>query len=162
LISCILKNSLLWRYFGFCYLCPSCHILREADHAQRCLDLWSTGEDDIRIAAFLAIRRLASSTEGSIVDLVLKVHRSLTSMLPLLLMQIDFTEYILDTCPCVQVYEHLPAAIPHAHEEFGMRTILHRPRCNSPARVRVHTSTCHTPAWGHEDKNKGKCMLTSY
>ncbi|OAX38419.1 Noc2-domain-containing protein [Rhizopogon vinicolor AM-OR11-026] len=38
----------------------------------KCLDLWSTGEDNVRIAAFLAVRRLASSTESSIVDLVLK------------------------------------------------------------------------------------------
>ncbi|KAG2123423.1 Noc2-domain-containing protein [Suillus clintonianus] len=41
-------------------------------YLKKCLELWSTGEDDIRIAAFLAIRRLASSTEDSIVDLVLK------------------------------------------------------------------------------------------
>ncbi|KAG2746017.1 Noc2-domain-containing protein [Suillus brevipes Sb2] len=39
---------------------------------QKCLELWSTGEDDVRIAAFLAIRKLASSTDDSIVDLVLK------------------------------------------------------------------------------------------
>ncbi|KAG1740153.1 Noc2-domain-containing protein [Suillus paluster] len=41
-------------------------------YLKQCLELWSTGEDDIRIAAFLAIRRLASSTEDSIVDLALK------------------------------------------------------------------------------------------
>ncbi|KAG1744451.1 Noc2-domain-containing protein [Suillus lakei] len=41
-------------------------------YLKKCLELWSTGEDDVRIAAFLAIRRLASSTEDSIVDLVLK------------------------------------------------------------------------------------------
>ncbi|KAG0700504.1 Noc2-domain-containing protein [Suillus ampliporus] len=41
-------------------------------YLKKCLELWSTGEDDIRIAAFLAIRHLASSTEDSIVDLVLK------------------------------------------------------------------------------------------
>lgn len=41
-------------------------------YLKKSLELWSTGEDDIRIAAFLAIRRLASSTDDSIVDLVLK------------------------------------------------------------------------------------------
>lgn len=41
-------------------------------YLKKCLELWSTGEDDVRIAAFLAIRRLASSTDDSIVDLVLK------------------------------------------------------------------------------------------
>lgn len=41
-------------------------------YLKKCLELWSTGEDDVRIATFLAIRRLASSTDDSIVDLVLK------------------------------------------------------------------------------------------
>ncbi|KAG2093039.1 Noc2-domain-containing protein [Suillus cothurnatus] len=41
-------------------------------YLKKCLELWSTSEDDIRIAAFLAIRQLASSTDDSIVDLVLK------------------------------------------------------------------------------------------
>jgi hypothetical protein len=51
--------------------------------AQKCLELWSTGEDDVRIAAFVAIRRLASSTDDSIVDLVLKVCETLTLTTPL-------------------------------------------------------------------------------
>ncbi|KAG1764486.1 Noc2p family-domain-containing protein, partial [Suillus placidus] len=41
-------------------------------YLKKCLELWSTGEDDVRIAAFLAVRRLAASTDDSIVDLVLK------------------------------------------------------------------------------------------
>lgn len=127
--------------------------------AQKCLDLWSTGEDDVRIAAFLAVRRLASSTEGSVLDLVLKVRLALTLIPVTLFDEINFTEHILGACPCVQVYEHVPAAIHHTHEKFGMRTVLRRPWCNLPARIRVHTSTCNTPAWGYEDKNKGKRMV---
>ncbi|KAI0077656.1 Noc2-domain-containing protein [Panus rudis PR-1116 ss-1] len=36
------------------------------------LNLWSSAEDNIRIASFLAIRRLASATDESIMNLVLK------------------------------------------------------------------------------------------
>lgn len=38
-----------------------------------CLNLWSSAEDDIRIAAFLAIRKLAMSTDESMLNMVLKV-----------------------------------------------------------------------------------------
>ncbi|KAJ6619052.1 Noc2-domain-containing protein [Mycena sp. CBHHK59/15] len=41
-------------------------------YLKKCLDLWSSAEDRIRIAAFLAIRRLASATDESILDNVLK------------------------------------------------------------------------------------------
>lgn len=37
-----------------------------------CLNLWSSADDDIRIAAFLATRKLASCTDESIKDLALK------------------------------------------------------------------------------------------
>ena len=47
-----------------------------ADHlVQACLDLWSSADDGVRIAAFLAIRQLASTTDASVLDLVLKVCR---------------------------------------------------------------------------------------
>ena len=42
--------------------------------AKACLDLWSSAEDGVRIAAFLAIRQLASAADASILDLVLKVY----------------------------------------------------------------------------------------
>ncbi|KIJ61242.1 hypothetical protein HYDPIDRAFT_138099 [Hydnomerulius pinastri MD-312] len=41
-------------------------------YLKTCLEVWSTGEDSVRIAAFLAIRRLACSTDDAILDLVLK------------------------------------------------------------------------------------------
>ncbi|KAF9264587.1 Noc2-domain-containing protein [Marasmius fiardii PR-910] len=41
-------------------------------YLKKCLELWSTGEDSTRIAAFLAIRKLASATDQSILDNVLK------------------------------------------------------------------------------------------
>ncbi|EGO28531.1 hypothetical protein SERLADRAFT_459046 [Serpula lacrymans var. lacrymans S7.9] len=41
-------------------------------YLKTCLEIWSTANDRIRITAFLAIRRLASSTDDSILDIVLK------------------------------------------------------------------------------------------
>ncbi|THH17678.1 hypothetical protein EW146_g3186 [Bondarzewia mesenterica] len=41
-------------------------------YLKTCLDLWSTADDSLRIAAFLAIRKLASATDESILDMVLK------------------------------------------------------------------------------------------
>ncbi|CAL1697939.1 unnamed protein product [Somion occarium] len=41
-------------------------------YLKACLDLWSSAEDNVRIAAFLAIRRLAASTDESVMNLVLK------------------------------------------------------------------------------------------
>ncbi|TFY76896.1 hypothetical protein EWM64_g7117 [Hericium alpestre] len=41
-------------------------------YLKACLELWSTADDTVRIAAFLAIRKLASATDESIMDMVLK------------------------------------------------------------------------------------------
>ncbi|KAJ7619529.1 Noc2-domain-containing protein [Roridomyces roridus] len=41
-------------------------------YLKKCLELWSSAEDSIRIAAFLAIRKLASATDESTLDTVLK------------------------------------------------------------------------------------------
>ncbi|KAJ7128139.1 Noc2-domain-containing protein [Mycena crocata] len=41
-------------------------------YLKKCLELWSSAKDSIRIAAFLAIRKLASATDESILDSVLK------------------------------------------------------------------------------------------
>ncbi|KAI0052496.1 Noc2-domain-containing protein [Auriscalpium vulgare] len=41
-------------------------------YLKTCLHQWSTADDTVRIAAFLAIRKLASATDESILDLVLK------------------------------------------------------------------------------------------
>lgn len=39
---------------------------------QKCLAIWSSGEDSVRIAAFLAIRHLASGTDNAVLDSILK------------------------------------------------------------------------------------------
>jgi nucleolar complex protein 2 len=41
--------------------------------AQACLDLWSTADDSVRIATIRAMHRLASASDESILDLVLRV-----------------------------------------------------------------------------------------
>ncbi|PCH43014.1 Noc2-domain-containing protein [Wolfiporia cocos MD-104 SS10] len=45
-------------------------------YLKTCLDLWSSAEDSIRIAAFLAVRKLCQATDESIMDLVLKASIS--------------------------------------------------------------------------------------
>lgn len=42
-------------------------------HLKMCLGLWSSGEDKVRVAAYLALRKLAFASDESIIDLVLKV-----------------------------------------------------------------------------------------
>ncbi|KZT24958.1 Noc2-domain-containing protein [Neolentinus lepideus HHB14362 ss-1] len=41
-------------------------------YLKTCLDLWSSAEDSTRITAFLAIRRLSTASDESILDMVLK------------------------------------------------------------------------------------------
>ncbi|KAF8797686.1 Noc2-domain-containing protein [Phlegmacium glaucopus] len=41
-------------------------------YLKKCLSLWSSGSDNIRIAAFLSVRKLASSSDESIIDIILK------------------------------------------------------------------------------------------
>lgn len=51
------------------YLFPSCDL----KHAQTCQGLWSSADDSVRISAFLSIRKMASSSDESILNMVLKV-----------------------------------------------------------------------------------------
>ncbi|KAL1739666.1 Noc2p family-domain-containing protein, partial [Schizophyllum fasciatum] len=41
-------------------------------YLKKCLSIWSSGEDSVRIAAFLAIRHLASGTDNAVLDSILK------------------------------------------------------------------------------------------
>ncbi|KAH9476916.1 putative NOC2 family protein [Psilocybe cubensis] len=41
-------------------------------YLKKCLELWSNGADSIRIAAFLSVRRLAASSDESIIDNIMK------------------------------------------------------------------------------------------
>ncbi|KAH0833969.1 Noc2-domain-containing protein [Lanmaoa asiatica] len=41
-------------------------------YLKQCLDVWSSGNDSVRIAAFLAIRMLANAADNSMLDLVMK------------------------------------------------------------------------------------------
>lgn len=39
------------------------------------LELWSNGEDEVRLAAYMALRKLGASSDTSMLDMVLKVNR---------------------------------------------------------------------------------------
>ncbi|KAG6374069.1 Noc2-domain-containing protein [Boletus reticuloceps] len=41
-------------------------------YLKQCLNVWSSGEDSVRIAAFLAIRMLANAADNAMLDLVMK------------------------------------------------------------------------------------------
>ncbi|KZT37168.1 Noc2-domain-containing protein [Sistotremastrum suecicum HHB10207 ss-3] len=41
-------------------------------YLKTCLELWSTASDEVRIAAFLAVRRVAAASDESLLDLALK------------------------------------------------------------------------------------------
>ncbi|KAF9234590.1 Noc2-domain-containing protein [Melanogaster broomeanus] len=69
LIPQLTDNELL--QLTFAESCEDFTVLVKA-YLKKCLELWSSGEDSVRITAFLSIRRLASSTDNAIMDLVLK------------------------------------------------------------------------------------------
>jgi hypothetical protein len=41
--------------------------------SKKCLELWSSAQDNIRITAFLSIRKLATANDASVMDHILKV-----------------------------------------------------------------------------------------
>ena len=85
---------------------------------QTCLDLWSSGEDDVRIAAFLSVRRVAASSDESLMDLALKVGvqylfgmaKSDTVVAP---------EYVSDVCASLQVNKRTYITVDQLDEELG-------------------------------------------
>lgn len=40
---------------------------------QMCLELWSSGEDEVRLAAYMALRKMGSTFDVALLDTVLKV-----------------------------------------------------------------------------------------
>lgn len=59
------------------------YILKTDYSFQTCLELWSTASDEVRIAAFLAVRRVAAASDESLLDLALKVKfHVMRSILP--------------------------------------------------------------------------------
>lgn len=102
---------------------------------QACLDLWSSAEDSVRIAAFLAIRKLASATDASVLDLVLKVDRySFAGRLVLT----RVPEHLSHVSSFMQVDKYPHASLHQPHEEFSLRVVLHGPWCGISACFRVH------------------------
>ena len=84
---------------------------------QKCLSLWSSGSDSIRIAAFLSVRKLASSSDESIMDIILKVRPLLmtnvkSGKLIVLIVNISYPD------PVLQVNQRPYITLYQLDEEF--------------------------------------------
>ncbi|KAJ4481022.1 Noc2-domain-containing protein [Lentinula aciculospora] len=64
-------------------------------YLKKCLELWSSANDSIRIASFVAIRKLAAANDQSILDHVLKARISLGMYLTLVRASKSTTAYTL-------------------------------------------------------------------
>lgn len=69
------------------------------------LDLWSTADDSVRIAAFLAIRKLATATDESILDMVLKVNFGVF-LVTCMTSDVTLSVYLPHSYPFSEVDEH--------------------------------------------------------
>lgn len=133
---------------------PSYPFNQMAMRLQKCLELWSTAEDGVRISAFLAIRKLASSNDDAILDTVLKVGLRLC-LLALIYQTHVNIEYISRTRTIIKIYQCAQATIRKSDEKFCFRTVLPR-SCNSiPTCIWVHTTARNTSSQQPEDKDKG-------
>ncbi|KAF8637131.1 hypothetical protein AX17_003035 [Amanita inopinata Kibby_2008] len=83
-------------------------------YLKKCLELWSSSEDNVRLAAILAIRRLASSSDESIMDSILRgiyltVIRSSKSTTPHTLPSINLMKNSASDVFCIDhsiAYQH--------------------------------------------------------
>ena len=110
-------------------------------HGQKCLDLWSSAGDPIRVVAFLSIRKLAASGDESIIDGILKVPNFLCETIH------DWSYlslvYILDSAALLKIYKPLYPTFHQSHEKLCVGCLL-LGSCNSlPARLWIYPSTCH-------------------
>ena len=118
------------------------------------MDLWSTGEDTVRIAAFLAIRRLTSGTDESIVNLVLKVrlvfaasrYRGDAGM---------FSEHILDVSAVMQDHYGALSSIHQPDEKFCLGGVHYASCCRLPACFWLHPTAGHPSTEQYENEEQG-------
>lgn len=106
-----------------------------ADEAtQKCLELWSSAEDGVRIAAFLAIKQLSSASDGSILDHVLKV-RNVVELLRSVHSNLLLIESVSDVRPIVQVDVNTYPSVYQSHEKHRIGYLLHGSRRCLPTRL---------------------------
>jgi hypothetical protein len=79
---------------------------------QTCLELWSSGEDDVKLAAVLSIRRMVLCKDNSMLDSVMKVRslafiRRNSNMNPALRGYIRLCFVQLKTLPCIRCLESI-------------------------------------------------------
>ena len=116
-----------------------------------CLDLWSTADDSVRISAFLAVRKLASSPDEGILDMILKVRTS--KGLNGTTSSDSRTEYIPSTRAVFKGYECTYAPLHQPHEKLRVGDLLSQPRSCVPTRLRLYSPACHPLTNEHEDEN---------
>src|SRR5258708_5086610 len=97
-------------------------------YVQKCLELWSSGTETVRLAAFLAIRRLAMSPDESTLDTILKV-RSLQNFNQLLFEWScsSFLVNLFDISSFADIYQCVYIAFNYTDEKFCIGCVLSRP-----------------------------------
>jgi hypothetical protein len=97
------------------------------------------------MATILAIHKLASAPDESILDLVLKVSpktkvRKIASSSPLSL------EYLPNTSKIFEEYQLSFLAVYHFYEEFGFGDLLSQSPCYVSARIWFYQTAGHPPS----------------
>lgn len=106
----------------------------------------------MRIAAFLAIRKLASATDASVLDLVLKVGHSSFAGWSILM---RITEHLSHVSPFMQVDKHTYPSVHQPHEKLGFRVVLHGPWRGISTCFRLHPTARNSSAKQHESQEQG-------
>lgn len=126
---------------------------------QKCLELWSSAEDDIRIAAYLSVRRLALSNDDSILDSILKVgtHEFSYSM-PQALTSIS--EYVPLLNSVIKKYKCPYLTFYQLDEEFRIGSILYRSFNSVPACFWLYPPARYSFTEQHEDQIESMNLKT--
>lgn len=93
----------------------------------------------MRIAAFLAIRKLASSTDESIMDIVLKVRPACPLVAPSCHIP-TLLEHLPDSRSLFQIHERTYSSLDQSHEKFGVGNLLRGPCGGVPTCVWIYTT----------------------
>lgn len=94
----------------------------------------------MRIAAFLSVRRVASSSDESLMDLTLKVSVTQRCNTPSFLYKTP-SEHIPDIRAGLQINHPTYLTVHQFDEEHSERTVYHEPRYSVSTCIRVHPST---------------------
>ena len=119
-------------------------------YLKACLTLWSSGcggdtDDDgdgVRVAAFLATRRLTRGGDQAIAELVMKVSH-ISNYIWLLIIPLG---HVYDFSAVFQIYQRVQSPLHQSHEKHCVRRIPRRRRTCVPTRVWLYPTTRDPPA----------------